>query len=113
MTGRKKLRASRIVIDLPTEMAPVWATVDWQRVFKDANYQTTQTVDLAHRQSRGLATFAADIRSIIDPVTGQTVTASGAGAAALIKKFVQAWLLAERPDLNINEHGDIEEPAHG
>ena len=107
---RKKLRAQRIVIELPTETAPVWVSVDWQRVWKGDAYQTVQTVDLAHRQSRGLAAFATDVRSAVDPVTGKTLTASGAGAAALIKAFVQAWMLSERPDLTINEHDDIEEP---
>jgi hypothetical protein len=106
---RKKLRAQRIVIELPTETAPVWVSVDWQRVFKSEAYQTTQTVDLVHRQSRGLASFATDVRSVADPVTGKTLTASGAGAAALIKAFVQAWVLSERPDLIINEYNDIEE----
>jgi hypothetical protein len=103
----KKIRAQQIVIDLPTETAPVWVWVSWQRCVKNDSYVTTQTVDQVINTNAALSTFATKIESITDPVTGQTVTASGAGVATLIKQFAQSWVMPQLPGSYVNEHGDI------
>jgi len=103
----KKLRAQQIVIDLPTETAPVWVWVAWQRCIKDADYKTTQTVDQVVNTNASLSSFATKIESITDPVTGQTVTASGAAVAMLIKQFAQSWVMPQFPGSYVNERGDI------
>lgn len=104
----KKIRAQQIVIDLPTETAPVWVWVAWQRCIKDASYNTVQTVDQVLNTNSALAAFATKIKTVVDPVTGTNISVSGAGAAAIIKAFAQDWALQHLPQGSyINDYQDI------
>jgi hypothetical protein len=103
----RKLRAQQIVIDLPTEEAPVWVWCSWQRCVKDSDYKTIQTMDQVVNTNAALTTFATKIETVTDPVTGQPVTASGAAVALLIKQFAQAWVMPLFPGSYINDRGDI------
>ena len=104
----KKIRAQQIVIDLPTETAPVWVWVSWQRCIKDAEYRTIQIMDQVLNTNAALTSFATTIKTVVDPVTGASITASGAGAATLIKAFAQDWALTHLPSGSyVNEHKDI------
>jgi len=103
----RKIRASQIVIDMPTEDAPVWVWATWQRCIKDADYRTTQTVDGVLNTNASLSSFAMQIESVVDPVTGQTVTASGAAVAMLIKQLALTWALPRYPGSYVNDQGDL------
>jgi len=104
----KKLRAQQIVIDLPTETAPVWVWVAWQRCVKDGQYKTTQTIDQVINTNASLTSFAIKTKTVADPITGVSVTVSGAAVAALIKAFAQDWVLPQLPvGSYINQYQDI------
>jgi len=103
----KKLRAQQIVIDLPVEDAPVWIWATWQRVVKDTEYKTLQTVDQVVNTNASLSSFATKVESVMDPVTGQLVTASGAAMAMLIQQFAAGWVMPLFPGSYVNERGDI------
>jgi hypothetical protein len=104
----RKIRAQQIVIDLPTETAPVWVWVSWQRCVKDSNYSTIQVVDQVINTNAALSTFALKTKTVADPITGASVTASGAAVAALIKAFAQEWVMPHLPvGSYINQYQDI------
>ena len=102
----KKLRAQQIRIDLPTEEAAVWVHVVIQSVFKDLGYTTTQTIDRVGYVNRSIDQFAAQITQVVDPVTGDTISISGAGVAQAIKNIVTTWIQQEKGG-NINHLGDL------
>ena len=102
----EKTRAMRIEIDLPLEGAMPWVRAVLQTVFKDADYRTTQVVDRTGHVHRSLGEFAGQMQTITDPITGQQVTLSGAGAAAMISAFVSSWILTDMGGV-VNDQGDI------
>ena len=102
----KKIRAQHISIDLPTETSVPWVRVAIQSVFKNDNYETQQVVDRTAYTLREVTKFATEIINITDPVTGQDVSISGAGAVALVKKMIGSWIAADHNG-KLNEFGDI------
>ena len=107
MTATKKIRASRIGLDIPREGDPAWVNVIVQVIVKNADYQTVQVIDRAHNITRTLGDFAEDTKTITDPVTGQAITISGAGVGAAISEFVKSWMLQDIPGTSINAAGDV------
>ena len=102
----KKLRSQKITIDLPTETAPVWVQAVIQTVYKNENYETTQTVDKTGYVYRTLMDFVTQMETVTDPITGQTITCSGAAAAELIKRFVLSWMAVDYNG-TINDKNDL------
>lgn len=106
----KKIRSQQIIIDLPTEDAEVWVRATLQRCIKDdATYETVQTIDRVGFVHRAASDIVMQMTTIVDPVTGQSHTISGAGAYMLIRDMVSAWIVADRGGA-INERADIIEP---
>jgi hypothetical protein len=103
----KKIRAQQITLELPTEGAEVWVRAMIQTVYKDANYQTVQTVDRTNSLHRRFSEFALQTETVQDPVTGQTTTLSGAGLALAVSAFVKAWILEDTPGATLNAEDDI------
>lgn len=103
----KKVRAQQIVLDLPTEQAEVWIRAVIQTVYKDADYATVQTVDRTAALHRRFSEFAMQMEIVQDPVTGQTLSISGAGIAMAVAAFVKTWILADTPGSVLNAEGDI------
>ena len=78
-----------------------------QKVFKDElTYESTQSVDRVGHVYNSINQFAADVKTVYDPVLKKDVSASGAGIAGLIRAFAHNWL-AEKYDGATNEHGDF------
>ncbi len=102
----KKIRSQQIVIDLPTETSEVWVRATLQRVIKDADYKTIQTIDRVGFVHRAASQISTQMTTITDPVTGEAHTISGAGAYILIRDMVSAWIITDRGGA-INEHEDI------
>jgi hypothetical protein len=107
MTVLRKIRSQQIVIDLPTEEAEVWVRATLQRCIKDEAYGTVQTIDRVGFIHRSFPQFALQMTTITDPVTGQTCTLSGAGAATLIRDMICAWILSDTQGALINEQNDV------
>lgn len=107
MTHTIKLRAQQIQIDLPVEGAYVWVRAILQRVVKNEDYQTIQTVDRVEQVNRMAENFQMEIRSFTDPVTGQQVTLSGAGLAMSVSEFCKGWMLQDIPNTALNDQGDV------
>lgn len=102
-----KIRSQQIVIDLPTESGEVWVRSTLQKCIKDdATYQTTQVVDRVGYVHRAASNIAFQMITFTDPVTQQTVTVSGAGAATLIRDMVSTWIVQDRGGA-LNAYGDI------
>lgn len=102
-----KLRTQQITLELPTEAAEVWVRAVLQKVIKNDEYQTVQTVDrfgVVHRQ---FSDFAMNTMTVYDPVLGAEVTVSGAGLGNLITELVMQWILSDVPGAALNERGDI------
>lgn len=102
-----KLRAQQITLDLPTEGAEVWVRAVMQKVIKDANYATTQTVDRVGAVNRQFSEFAMSSMTIVDPVHVAEITISGAGLGIAVGEFVKQWMLADVAGTSINERGDV------
>ncbi len=102
-----KLRAQQITLDLPTENAEVWVRAVLQKVIKDGDYQTIQTVDRVSAVHRVFSEFAVNSLTLFDPVQGKELTISGAGLGIAVSEFVKQWMLADVPGTSINQHGDI------
>lgn len=83
-----------------------WVRAVLQTVRKDEQYQTIQTVDRTGYVHRSLADFAAQMQTIVDPMTGKEVTLSGVALATIISSFVSSWILEDTGGV-LNEHGDI------
>ena len=103
----KKIRAQQITLELPTEGAEVWVRAMIQTVYKDANYQTIQTVDRTNSLHRRFSEFVLQTETVQDPVTGQSTTLSGAGLALAVSAFVKAWILEDTPGSVLNAEDDI------
>lgn len=103
----KKIRAQQITLELPTEGAEVWVRAMIQAVYKDADYQTVQTVDRTSALHRRFSEFVLQVETVSDPVTGQTTTLSGAGLALAVSAFVKAWILQDTPGATLNAADDI------
>lgn len=102
-----KVRSQQIIIDLPTETGEVWVRSALQRCVKDdETYQTVQVVDRIGYVHRAASQIALQMITFVDPVTQQTHTLSGAGAATLIREMVVSWIVQDRGG-TINSHGDI------
>lgn len=102
----EKTRTMRIEIDLPVEGAMPWVRAVLQTVFKDEHGNTVQAVDRTGYVHRSLGEFALQMQTIIDPITQQEVTLSGAAAANMISAFVSSWILTDIGGV-LNENGDI------
>lgn len=102
-----KLRAQQITLDLPTENAEVWVQAVLQKVIKNDDYETVQTVDRVSAVHRLFGEFAVSSLTIFDPVIGQEITLSGAGLGIAVSEFVKQWMLADVPGTSLNQHGDI------
>jgi hypothetical protein len=103
----KKVRAQQITLELPTEGAEVWVRAVIQTVYKDAQYNTTQTVDRTSALHRRFSEFATQIETIQDPITGQSLTISGVGIALAVSAFVKTWMLTDIPGATLNTNDDI------
>lgn len=102
-----KIRSQQIVIDLPTEAGEVWVRSTLQKCIKDdATYATRQVIDRVGYVHRAASEIAFQMITFTDPVTGQNLTVSGAGAATLIRDMVSSWILQDRGGV-LNAHGDI------
>ncbi len=101
-----KLRASQIIIDLPTEESRIWAGATIQEIIKNDQYETQQTVDDVYRVNRCMCKVATEMATFTDPVTEQEHTLSAAGASAVVKAFITKWM---QEDLGgtINELQDL------
>jgi len=106
-TATKKFRAQRMTLDMPREGLPVWTNITVQVVFKDADYQTVQIIDRVLNITRQFEQFAQHTVTITDPITGQTVTLSGAGVGLAISEFVIGWMVQDIPHTAINAVGDV------
>lgn len=103
----EKLRAQQITIDLPTEEGEAWVHIVVQKVFKDKDtYQSRQVVDRVRHVYNSISEFATDMHTVIDPVTGKSVTISGAGIAELIRSFAHDWF-GRKYDGQPNNQGDF------
>ena len=105
---RTKIRTQQIVIDLPTETAEPWIRATLQEVFKNADWETKQTVDCFGAVHRHINEFATQVVTIEDPVLGTMVSISGAGLAIAITEMVTVWILQDIKNTRINEHNEIE-----
>lgn len=103
----EKIRAQSVSIEVLTESCEPWVHCVLQKVFKDAEYKTVQTVDRTGGLHRLLSEFATEVREIQDPVTGQQLVISGAGLGLAVSEFVKQWILADVPGCTTNEYGDI------
>jgi hypothetical protein len=103
----KKLRAQKIILDMPREGHPVWANIVIQVCVKDDDYETIQVVDRRYQINRIFGDFAASMVTFTDPVTGQQITLSGAGVGQGISELVRGWMLAELPGAVVNDRNDI------
>ena len=92
-----KLRASQITLDLPTENSDVWVRAVLQKVLKDDDYQTVQTVDRVGAVRRQFSDFAANSLTVFDPLQGANITLSGAALGMAVAEFVKQWMLADVP----------------
>ena len=101
-----KIRSQQIVIDLPTETGEVWVRSTLQKCVKDENYNTVQVVDRVGYTNRSSTDIIMQMTTIVDPVTQQTHTISGAGAYVLIRDLVSSWIVQDRGGV-VNEFGDI------
>lgn len=99
----KKVRAQQIKIDLPTEESAIWVNVVRQTVIKDGAFTSVQSIDRTGYTNRTVSQFATNMITVIDPITQQPVTVSGAGIAALVKRMVGNWLIE---DCNGEWNGD-------
>jgi hypothetical protein len=106
MTTRK-LRAQKIVLDMPREGQPIWVNISIQACIKDNGYNTIQVVDRRYQIARSFDDFAASLITIVDPVTGNEITLSGAALGQGISELVRSWMLAELPSAAINDRNDI------
>lgn len=102
-----KLRASQVTLDLPTENSDVWVRAVLQKVIKDDDYQTVQTVDRVGAVHRQFSDFATSFLTVFDPLQGHDITLSGAALGMAVSEFVKQWMLADVPDASLNQHGDI------
>lgn len=102
-----KLRTQQITLDLPMEDAEVWVRAVLQKVIKDADYRTIQTVDREGAVNRLFSEFATTRLTIIDPVLGQEITLSGAGLGVAVGEFVKQWMLEDVSGTFINDRGDV------
>jgi hypothetical protein len=101
-----KIRSQQIIIDLPTEDAPVWVQATLQKVIKDADYNTAQTIDRVGFVNRTFSDFMMQIVPVTDPVTGQSHVISGAAIALLIRDLVSTWIVEDRGGI-INDKSDV------
>lgn len=102
-----KLRAQQITLDLPTEDAEVWVRAVMQKVIKDGDYKTVQTIDRVGAVNRLFSEFAASSLTVVDPVQGKEITISGAGLGIAVEEFIKQWMLADVAGTSINERGDV------
>ena len=103
----KKLRPSQIVLDTPVENADVFVRVTIQKVVKDGNYATVQTVDRVDAVNRTFAQYGTQTHTFTDPVLGTKHTLSGSGLGMAIGEFVKAWMLQDIEGTSRNARGDI------
>lgn len=106
MPNQTKIRSQQITIDLPTEEAEVWVRATLQKCIKDEDYKTIQTMDRVGYTHRSLSNFIMQMTTIIDPVTQQTHTLSGAGIATIISQLICQWIVEDRGGV-INDKGDV------
>lgn len=102
----KKLRAQKIEIDLPAEESEAWLNTTLQNIIKDGDYNTVQRIDRVGFTHRSLSSVATEMHTLVDPVTQQEYSISGAGVAQAIKTFVVAWMQQDHGG-TVNEHGDL------
>lgn len=102
-----KLRTQQITLDLPTEDAEVWVRAVLQKVIKDDDYRTIQTIDREGAVNRLFSEFAQSSLTVYDPVLGHEITLSGAGLGVAVGEFVKQWMLADVPGTSLNERGDV------
>lgn len=87
-----KLRAQQVVIDTPQEGGNIWINTVIQKLIKNEEGEITQRIDRAYETHRSLSEVFEETKTIMDPVTGQRLTVSGAGAAMIVKAFVLSWM---------------------
>ena len=102
----RKLRSEKIEIDLPKEEGDIWVHAVLQLVLKDEDYETIAVTPTTGHVNRALSQFMLQMITVTDPVTGQSLTASGAGAAALVKALIITWMQEDFGG-TINEIGDL------
>jgi len=90
-----RLRAQQVVIDTPSEGGSIWINTTIQSLLKDEEDNVTQRMDRTHQTHRMLETVQTTTTTVFDPVTGQTITVSAAGAALLVKSFVLNWMQSD------------------
>jgi len=104
----KKIRVQKIEIDMPTEDGEMWLRATLQFAYKNPDGSLRQIVDRVDFIYRSFTEFCAEMRTITDPVTGQTLSSSGAGCALMIKKFITNWIVQKYPAATVNQQtGDI------
>ncbi len=102
-----KYRAQQVTLDLPTEESEVWIRCMIQKVIKNDDYQTVQTIDRVSDIHRRFSEFMLQTQTLQDPVTGDTLEISGAGLGLAVSAFVKRWMLEDILGTINNEHGDI------
>ena len=103
----KKLRASRLIIEMPTEDGPVWIHAELQNAFKDkTSYKTMQLVDRTGYVHREFTQVASDMLKITDPVTSKKIDISVAGVTEAIKYTVIEWMIKDKGGKK-NDKGDL------
>lgn len=103
----KKIRTQQITLDLPIEDAEAWVRAVLQTLYKDGDMKTVQTVDRTFSLHRRFTEFVTQFETVQDPVTQQTITASGAGLSLLVSAFVKSWILHDLPQTTLTPDGDI------
>lgn len=109
MTNTKKLRVSQLIVEIPVEESPVFVRIVIQRVVKNADYETIQTVDRVDAINRIFSQYGTNIHTFNDPVLGTILRISGAGLGNAIGEFTKAWMLEDIENTTRNERGDIVE----
>lgn len=102
-----KLRTMQITMELPTEASDVWLRAALQKVIKNNDYQTVQTIDAVDAINRQLSEILTEEITVTDPFTGIVHTLNCATLSIAITEIVKRWILFENPDYHENDQGDL------
>ena len=88
----RKLRAQQVIFDLPKEDSDIWVNVVIQTIVKGDEDPVDQTMDRTGNTHRVIDDNLTETTTIVDPITGDTITASVAGTTALVRQFIMTWM---------------------
>lgn len=99
---RQRVRAEKIIIDVPLSESEPWITLPIQRLVTEDDGTIVQVIPRDSQVYRKLTDVATQFIQAPDPVTGQMNTVSVAGLGALVT-VAAAIFMAEDYDGTIDE----------